>query len=134
HALGAVVGGLDAVQVEEGEAVRSLFPETVGEAGVVGIGEVPLLGDEGVQAPLDLAAFAPEGAGGEAVSVLRELEGLSEHRVGGAGEADGAAGLLLLQLAEILQEMGETLLLRPAGELVVIEGRSTVAGEDALEV
>src|SRR5690606_6674795 len=104
------------------------------EAGVVGIGEASLLRDEGIEASLDLAAFAPEGAGGEAVSVLGELEGVSEHGDRGAGEADGAAALLLLQLAKILEEMGKAFLLRPAGEGVVIEGGGTVTGEDALEV
>src|SRR5690606_28519972 len=47
---------------------------------------------------------------------------------------DGAAALLLLQLAKILEEMGKAFLLRPAGEGVVIEGGGTVTGEDALEV
>jgi hypothetical protein len=123
QAFGLIVGDVQAGRVQEAEEMGALFAQALREAPIVRVGQLALRVNQPVQAPLELVGAAAKLPRGQGWLLVAQDERGPQDRCHVLGEANGAASFGLAQLAQVFEQVSETLLLKPGLQIMmVIEG------------
>ncbi len=134
HALRQIVGGLQLVDIQEAQQMRTMFTQALGEAGIITIGE-----GGGAARSRDPMRFQFLGSlmkreGIQAVFLGFQRQSLLQDNRHLAGKVQGSATLALLHLLQIFQQMTNTFLFEPLLQFPIIIGQITVRGQNAFEL
>ncbi len=133
HPLGLIVGGLQAVHVQEAQQVRAMLSQAFGEADIVGIGESAAHADEPIQLVFQSLDSVGEGEGIQAWLLYLELHGLAQQSCHLLSKLQGPTGLALLHVLQVRQQMAQAPLLQPSDQASIIVRQEVIRSQNAFE-
>src|SRR3972149_5492410 len=107
-----------------------MFAQAFGEAGVVWVGHPPSRVDERIQLGFELGSLSRKVRRGQRALLVTQVQGGPQDGGHVAGKAHRAPALVLVQFAQVFEQMAYTLLLEPGGQGVMIVGGEAIRDQN----
>jgi len=125
HALRQIVGGIQRIDIQEAQQVRTMFAQAFGKAGIVTIREAALGSDQDIQEKLQVLGALEEGEGIQAGFLGFQGQCCLQEHGHLAGKVQGSSTFALLHLFQVAQQVAHTFLLEPGFEFPIIAPTDT---------
>ena len=134
HAFRLVVGGIQAVHVQEPQQVRTVLPQPLGKAGIVRIGKVTSIGNQSIKASFQTLGSIGKGKRIQVWLLGFQPQGVLQQRGHLPHKLQRSTRFALPHVLQVSQQMTDTFLFQPIAQALFIIGQEAIRGQNPFEL